>query len=124
MAESILTSINLAGGSFNVYYDTILSVKTVTGSSAVSSSNSCPSGWKCAVLISCFIYLNAWATLVTPIPIFNVNSSSIEYYGLFNIENNNNNNMTTTRCIKISSSSFNIISNTGGSTGATIIFAA
>ena len=120
MAESILTSINLAGGSFNVYYDTILSVKTVTGSSAVSLSNSCPSGWKCAVLISCFIYLNNWATLVTPIPIFNVNSSSIEYYGLFNIENN----MTTTRCIKISSSNFNIISNTGGSTGATIIFAA
>lgn len=84
MAESILTSINLAGGSFNVYYDTVLDIITNTS----TNSTNCPSGWKAAILVSNrtrpLSNANSWITLIQPIVIFNMNSSTtIVYYGIY-----------------------------------------
>ena len=81
MAESILTSINLAGGSFNVFYDTVLDV--ITGNS--SRSYDCPAGWKAAVVISYSRHIDNFnndSVLMNPIPIFNT-GKSVTYYGIF-----------------------------------------
>lgn len=76
MAESILTSINLAGGSFNVYYDTVLAVFSI--SNYTNANKNCPNGWRAAVVISHQRLLNTnreIGTLVEPIAIFNTNAS-------------------------------------------------
>ena len=79
MAESILTSINLAGGSFNVFYDTILAQGT-NGSANDNRSYSftIPSGWKCLLITTANYYNNY--TLLNPIAIFVPN---IGVQGLF-----------------------------------------
>ena len=75
MAESILTSINLAGGSFNVYYDTVLGVH----SSSVPNSTlsvTCPSGWKVAIIN----IAEADRSNLYAMPVFNLGNTGINYY--------------------------------------------
>ena len=126
MAESILTSINLAGGSFNVYYDTVLSVISVSN----ASSKSCPSGWKAAVVIShktrSLSNSESWIVLCQPIIIFNVNSNSINYYGTYIYEDAAIGTCTAYNGITISQSAFNFNTNYSGNTinYGTIIFVA
>lgn len=75
MAESILTSINLAGGSFNVYYDTVLAIHSdSTNMSALSVS--CPSNWKAAIIN---IATNTVCCLYA-MPVFNVSNNTIDCY--------------------------------------------
>ena len=96
MAESILTSINLAGGSFNVFYDTILKQGDAGNVSAGGYDFIIPSGWK-AVLIT-HAHNNGY-NLLTPVVAFmpgyeiyglginsNGNTSSLE---IGNIDSNN-----------------------------------
>ena len=79
MADSILTSINLAGGSFNVFYDTILAQGTAGNHSSTSSYNfSIPSGWKC-LLITFANYQNS-DILTDPVAVF---VSNIDVYGKY-----------------------------------------
>lgn len=79
MADSILTSINLAGGSFNVFYDTILAQGTAGRHNSTSSYNfSIPSGWKC-LLITFANYQNS-DILTDPVAVF---VSNIDVYGKF-----------------------------------------
>ena len=126
MAESILTSINLAGGSFNVYYDTVLSVISVSN----TSSKSCPSGWKAAVVISHRTRNTSngdfWVALCQPITIFNVNNNSIDYYGTYIYEDATLGTCTAYNGITISQSTFKFNSNYNSSTAnyGTIIFVA
>ena len=122
MADSILTSITLAGGSFNVYYDTVLDVITVTS----TGRKSCPSGWKAAVVISCITRTSSSSstaiTLIQPIPIFNNGSSDdISYYGTF--INNQDGTYEVYSAIVINSSNFSCPSG-GNAVAATIIFVA
>ena len=99
MAESILTSINLAGGSFNVYYDTVLDVLSINN----YEDYDCPSGWKAAVLISYETTVDRNDTLVTldqPITIFNI-SKEVVYYGKCIYVTTGNS--TVKECIQITS---------------------
>ena len=118
MADSVLTSITLAGGSFNVYYDTVISVMSVKN----YTSNNTPSGWKAAICISCYTYMgNNWGTLVSPVPIFNI-GSQVTYNGTF-IDSNSI--YTVYGFIRISSTDFNINgSASSNSITSTIIFVA
>lgn len=79
MAESILTSINLAGGSFNVFYDTILAQGTAgKTNNSTSYSFSIPSGWKC-LLITSANYQDS-DMIIEPVVVFVTN---IDVYGKF-----------------------------------------
>ena len=122
MAESILSSINLAGGSINIYCDSILNVITAND----RHSKSCPSGWKAAVLISHYYYSGSSTsyqnTLMQPIPIFNIGSSSVTYNAIYVGQNGDYSVHST---ITINNSSFSL--SAGSSfvdTSGTIIFAA
>ena len=83
MAESILTSITMAGGALNIYYDTILQSKTGYGTSVFSV----PSGWKVCIVMA---FHNARDTysLLYPIAIFNASFTTGEYYHRITIDNN------------------------------------
>ena len=84
MAESILTSITLAGGSFNVFYDTILAQGTAGSKNDSRNHNfTIPSGWKC-LLITTANYRDSYI-LLNPIAVFVPN---IDVYGLCIITNN------------------------------------
>ena len=122
MAESILSSINLAGGSINIYCDSILNVITAND----RHSKSCPSGWKAAVLISHCYYAGANTVyqynLMQPIPIFNIGSSSVTYNAIYVGENGVYN---VHSAITISNSSFSLSYGPSfNDTSGTIIFAA
>ena len=83
MAESILTSINLAGGSFNVYYDTVLSIVSI--SSYNNRTNQCPTGWKAAILTAHSRHLNVnddTGIMLSPMVAFNLNKQ-INYYATY-----------------------------------------
>ena len=75
MAESILTSINLAGGSFNVYYDTVLAIHS-DSTNMSTLSVSCPSNWKAAIIN---IATNTVCCLYA-MPVFNVSNNTIDCY--------------------------------------------
>ena len=122
MAELILTSINLAGGSINIYCDSILSVVSVGD----RNSRSCPSGWKAAVLFSHYYnsgYSSSYQnTLMQPIPIFNIGSSSVTYNAIYVSEDGVYN---VHSAITISNSSFSLSYGPNfNDTSGTIIFAA
>lgn len=123
MSESILTSINLAGGSFNVYYDTILDC--ISASS--NTQTQCPSGWKAAILISYSMYINSNtnsnASLVSPIPMFNIGKEVI-YYGTFIYESSDYGTYATSGTIRINSTDFTLLTNHNMITSGTIIFMA
>ena len=127
MAESILTSISLAGGSFNVYYDTVLSVISKSN----TASTPCPSGWKAAIVISHETHVfqsnsNSVATLIQPITIFNISSTNINYYGTYIFNSSELGTYTAFNGITINQSSFNFNSEYIHSsiTVGTIIFVA
>lgn len=83
MAESILTSITMAGGALNIYYDTILQSKTGYG----TSSYTIPSGWKVCIVMA-FHNNNNRYSLLYPIAIFNASFTTAEYYhGIIIFEN-------------------------------------
>lgn len=106
MAESILTSINLAGGSFNVCYDTVLAVFSI--SNYTNANKNCPNGWRAAVVISHQRILNTnrnIGTLVEPIAIFNTNVNCI-YYGTY--LNESTRVLDVVSVITISASSFTL----------------
>ena len=74
MAESILTSINMAGGAINIYYDTILMQNILSGGN-FGTNISLLSNWK-VVLITSAQYTRASAeTLLFPFPLFTSVSS-------------------------------------------------
>ena len=126
MAESILTSITLAGGSFNVYYNTVLDIITKSSTNSVN----CPSGWKAAILVSNRTRFtnasNSWITLIQPIAIFNMNSSSnISYYGTYIYEDAQFGTYVSFGGISINTSNFSLNTNFGNNTCyCTIIFVA
>ena len=82
MAESILTSINLAGGSFNVFYDTILAQGS-GGYSYTSEIINIPSGWKVILIINARNG-NTGAGLLSAVPIFTVATGTIGGIGVEN----------------------------------------
>ena len=73
MAESILTSITMAGGALNIYYDTILLSKTEVG----TASYNMPSGWKVCIITS-YNYDNI--SLVFPFAVFNASFTIGRWY--------------------------------------------
>lgn len=73
MAESILTSITMAGGALNIYYDTILQSKTGSG----TANNNLPSGWKVCIITS---YSNDNISLVFPFAVFNASFNTNQWY--------------------------------------------
>ena len=77
MADSILTSINMAGGAINIYYDTILMQNSLSGGN-FGTNISLLSSWK-VVLITSAQYTRASAeTLLFPFPLFtNVSSDFV-----------------------------------------------
>ena len=83
MAESILTSITMAGGSLNIYYDTILQSKTGYGTSSFIA----PSGWKVCIVMA-FHNNHLVYSLLYPIAIFNASLTIGEYYHGITIDNN------------------------------------
>lgn len=126
MADSILTSITLAGGSFNVYYDTVLDIITKTS----RGSTNCPSGWKAAILVSNRTRFtndgNSWITLIQPIAIFNMNrSTNISYYGIYIYELAEFGTYVSYNGITINTSNFDLNTNYGNNACyCTIIFVA
>ena len=125
MAESILTSINLAGGSFNVYYDTVLAVFSITGRG--NANNNCPNGWRAALVVSHRRYLNLngfhFGILVEPITVFNTNATCM-YYSTYRDEDNAV--LTVANVINISATSFTLqyYSTSYDSCTGTVIFVA
>ena len=83
MAESILTSITMAGGALNIYYDTVLQSKTGYGTSVFNM----PSGWKVCI-VTAFYNTYAGYNLLYPIAIFNASITTGEYYHGIIINNN------------------------------------
>ena len=73
MAESILTSITMAGGALNIYYDTILESKSGNG----TVNNNLPSGWKVCIITS-YSYDNI--SLVFPFAVFNASFNTGRWY--------------------------------------------
>ena len=71
MADSILCSINMAGGAINIYYDTILAQGSVEGSVAL------PSNWKVVIITSARYQRNSQETLIFPFPIFTNNINDL-----------------------------------------------
>lgn len=71
MADSILCSINMAGGAINIYYDTILTQNTFN-SSANAQNISIPSNWKIVIIMTAQYHYNGSTeqTLLYPYPIF------------------------------------------------------
>ena len=74
MAESILTSITMAGGALNIYYDTILESKSGNG----TAYNNLPSGWKVCIITS-YSYDNI--SLVFPFAVFNASFNTADLPG-------------------------------------------
>ena len=72
MADSILCSINMAGGAINIYYDTILA-QGILNAGGSTSNTSIPSGWKVVIILSAS-YSNSTGNiqdaLLAPYPIF------------------------------------------------------
>ena len=81
MAESILTSITMAGGALNIYYDTILQSKSGSG----TGINNLPSGWKVCIITS---YLNSNIGLVFPFAVFNASFNTGHWYCGICMDNN------------------------------------
>ena len=86
MADSILCSINMAGGAINIYYDTILAQNSLN-SSGSTINTSIPSGWKVVIILSAFYsYDRIQHTLLEPYPIFTDTSNylyMLTYYDNF-----------------------------------------
>lgn len=85
MADSILCSINMAGGAINIYYDTILTQNTFN-SSANSQSISIPSNWKIVIIMTAQYHYSGSTeqTLLYPYPIFNNTNSWIPMPVVYN----------------------------------------
>lgn len=81
MAESILTSITMAGGALNIYYDTILESK----SGNATGINNLPSGWKVCIVTS-YNYGNI--NLVFPFAVFNASVTTGRWYHGICMDNN------------------------------------
>ena len=77
MADSILCSINMAGGAINIYYDTILAQNSLSYQYSIQSV-SLPNGWKVVIIMSARYEVNSGETLFNPFPIF-TNTNSFIY---------------------------------------------
>ena len=82
MAESILTSITMAGGALNIYYDTILESKAGNG----VYTQTAPSGWKICIITS---YSYDTYALVYPFAVFNASLTTNVYYSGICMSSNN-----------------------------------
>ena len=84
MADSILCSINMAGGAINIYYDTVLAQGNLS-SNRNENSISLPSGWKTVIIMSCrHVYNSEIHVLIQPFPIFIETSYNIQMPVLYN----------------------------------------
>ena len=84
MADSILCSINMAGGAINIYYDTILAQNKLNSNTHESASVSIPSGWKTVIIMTGkSISDNDKYILAQPCPIFIESSYFIQMPALY-----------------------------------------
>ena len=95
MADSILCSINMAGGAINIYYDTILAQSTLSAG-ASAASTSIPSGWKVVIILSAIYgYNQVNQVLLAPYPIFTETSSYLYMISYYSSSSNNTSHFDT-----------------------------
>ena len=88
MADSILCSINMAGGAINIYYDTILTQGNLRSNSGSAASTSIPSGWKAVIIMSArYVWNDDNYILSQPFPIFIETSDYIQMPALYKYSN-------------------------------------
>ena len=114
MAESILTSITMAGGALNIYYDTILLSKTEVGTAFYNM----PSGWKVCIITS---FQHDDISLVFPFAVFNASFTTNRWYRGICMDNNG---VFTNRSILIFDNSTKYHFNGDNGTDWSLIFAA